>query len=334
MTHLQRTIEDLVNKYQGEKPLSGTLLIARNYDVIFEKAYGEASIQLRVPNTPETKFHIASLTKMFTAAAALKLHGEGRVSLNHHPGLYLPELERLHPETTIHHLLSNTSGLSDIYAVPHLRHEISKLAYDNRDFLSYLGEQKQPYPPGKRWKYSSTGFLMVAYILEKVTGQTFERLLKEMFLEPLGMKDTGQDNPRVINKNRAYGHTIVDGEYRNADNDKLSDLDQIPGELYSTARDLNQWCNAMLKGDVLAEHLSDKMFTPYGLVDFDPALTYGYGWFLDMGRNRRLIGGGTPGFRSEIFQYPEHKLHIIMLWNNETINFHELFWRINEALLH
>jgi len=330
LNKVETRMESCINAYHAEKPLSGTILISKDDNVIYEKAFGEASIQLGVPNKIETKYHIASVTKMFIAAAALKLYGKGQINLDYHPSTYLSGLDDLHRKITLHHLLSHTSGLFDIYDVPNLRHEVSKLLHENGNFLRYLGRQEQLFTPGEKWKYSSTGFLLISYILEEVTGKPFEKVLKEMFFEPLGMEDTGQDNPRLIHVNRAYGHTIVNGEYRNAENDKLADLVQAPGELYSTVRDLNKWCNAILSGKVLDEELSNKMFTPYATVDFDPGLKYGYGWFLR--GDLRLIGGGTPGFRSEIFQYPDHKINVIMLWNNEKIQSHELFWQINRAL--
>jgi CubicO group peptidase (beta-lactamase class C family) len=201
LNNVDTRIETIVDHYHLEKRLSGTILISQNYKVIFEKAYGDASIQLGVPNKLETKFHIASVTKMFIAAAALKLFDQGKINLEDHPSTYFPELDRLHPNITIHHLLSHTSGLFDIYAVPNLRHEVSKLLLEDRDFLRYLGSLEQMFNPGDQWKYSSTGFLLVAFILEKVAGLSFDELLKRMFFQPLGMDDTGQDNPQLINVN-------------------------------------------------------------------------------------------------------------------------------------
>ncbi len=181
MNKIETRIESIINNYHEEKGLSGTILVSKNYNVLFEKAYGDASIQLGVPNKLETKYHIASVTKMFIAAAALKLHGKGKINLDHHPSTYLSELDGLHPKITIHHMLSHTSGLFDIYDIPNLRHEVSKLCHENGDFLRYLGNQEQLFTPGEQWKYSSTGFLLIAYILEKVTGKSFEMVLKEMF---------------------------------------------------------------------------------------------------------------------------------------------------------
>ncbi|MGG1314154.1 serine hydrolase domain-containing protein [Cohnella laeviribosi] len=118
-------LEAIVDKYDKEHFLCGTILIAKNSKVLLEKAYGKASIQLHVPNTIETKFHIASVTKMFIAAAILKLQEQGLVQLQERPGAYMSEFQVLHPDITLHHLLNHSSGLHDIYKVPNLRLEIS-----------------------------------------------------------------------------------------------------------------------------------------------------------------------------------------------------------------
>ncbi|WP_249730448.1 serine hydrolase [Paenibacillus sp. J2TS4] len=179
---------------------------------------------------------------------------------------------------------------------------MSKLNVEQRSFLTYLAEQDQLFTPGEQWSYSSTGFLICGYILEQVSGITLDSLLNQLFFTPLNMQNTGPDNPRTINYGRAYGHSKESGKYINADNDKLSEV-EAPRELFSTVWDLNKWCEALLNGNILSQESMQKMFKPYLSVSFDPSLKYGYGWFL--GHHYRLIGGGTPGFRSEIWQYPE-----------------------------
>lgn len=324
-----KELEALIDEYEKVQGLSGTILISKDYEVIFEQAYGKASIQLEVPNTMDTKFHIASVTKMFIAAAALLLQEQGLLRLEERPGHYIPKLQMLHPDITLHHLLSHTSGLHDIYAVSNLRLEMSRLIVENGDFLSYLANQQQLFQPGERWQYSSTGFILMGYLMQTVTGLSFGDLLDRLFFKPLRMMNTGLDNPRKINKGRAYGHTIENGELVNADNDRLSAID-APGELYSTTRDLNVWCEALMEGKLLSPDAMDAMFTGYATVDFDPSLKYGYGWFL--GDHFRLIGGGTPGFRSEVWQFPERKVNVVMLWNYEKIDSHKLFRSIRSFL--
>ncbi|WP_018758028.1 serine hydrolase domain-containing protein [Paenibacillus terrigena] len=322
-------LDALIDKYDKENYLSGAILIAKDGKILFEKAYGKASIQLDVPNTVDTKFHIASVTKMFIAAAILKLQEQDLVQLHEKPGTYIEEFKALHPNITVHHLLTHSSGLHDIYAVPNLRFEMTKLNIEKGCFLTYLAKQDQLYPPGERWHYSSTGFLILGYIVEKITGLTFDNALNQLILDPLDMLNTGPDNPRTIHDGRAYGHSKENEKYINADNDKLSEVD-APRELFSTVRDLNKWCDALLNG-VLSQESIDKMFRPYLSVSFDPTLKYGYGWFL--GDHFRLIGGGTPGFRSEIWQFPDEKVNVIMLWNYEKVDSHKLFHTIKDFIV-
>ncbi|ANY75215.1 serine hydrolase [Paenibacillus ihbetae] len=324
-----KNVDEIVEAFSKENYVSGNLLISRGGKEEFSRSFGQASIQLGVPNTLDTKFHIASVTKMVIAAATLKFYEQGLIDLENHPGKYIEKFNVLHPKINIHHLLSHSSGLQDIYGVPNLRFEMSRLQVENQDFIDYLTRLKQQFNPGEQWSYNSTGFIMLGYIIEAVTGMKYEEVLHTWFFAPLKMSSTGLDNPRRITPGRAYGHTLEDGKIANADNDKLSDI-EAPGELYSTVHDLDKWCEALFKGELLQPETMDKMFTPYYVTSFDPNLNYGYGWFL--GADFRLIGGGTPGFRSEIWYYPASDLRIIMLWNYEKVNSHQLFHSMKPAL--
>lgn len=326
---MAESIADAIEDFHRATPLSGVVHLTIRGETIFERAFGAASVQLAVPNRTDTKFHIASVTKMFIAAAVLRLVDEGALDLSAHPGRYQGDFRAVDGRVTLHHLLSNTSGLADIYRVTDLRLEMGKFARDGASFTSYLGAMEQAFAPGETWSYSSTGFLMLAYLIEKVRGQPFGVAMREMFLDPLGMANTGEDDPLIINPGRAYGHVTRDGIVAHAEHDKLAGV-AAPREFYATAGDLALWCQALLDGRVLSPKAERLSFTSYGAVDFDPNLGYDYGWFL--GKDFRLIGGGTPGFRSELWQYPEQRLNIIMLWNNETINSHHLFWKLRPLL--
>ena len=295
---------------------SGTVLVAQDGDVVFERAYGFASRQLGVANALDTKFAIASLTKMFTAMAALVLAEQGRVGLRERPAAYVPELAGLDGGLTLHHLLSHTAGVRDVYDVPHLRFEVSKLRHDGGDLLAYLAALPQLFCPGQGWAYSSTGYLLLGYVLERATGAAFDALMTRLVLAPLAMTSTGLDRPRRINPGRASGHAVEDGQVVNADNDELSPFEEAPGELYSTARDLKRWCDAMFDCPLVSPRTLELMFTPHGRVD--PSRHYGYGWFL--APRSRMHGGGTPGFVSRIRQYPEQKVSIVLLFNSTHVD--------------
>jgi len=321
-----------LEQVEKDHRLSGAILIAQDENVLFQKAYGLASRQLKVPNVLETKFHIASVTKMFIAMAALVLYEHGQISLQEKPCHYLPELAVLDQNITLHHLLSHTSGLQDIYDVPNLRFEMQRLKNEHGDLLSYLVKLPQLFKPGEGWRYSSTGFILMGYLLEKVTGLSFDELMKRHVLTPLDMANTGLDRPRRIHLGRAYGHTVENGEVVHADNDRLSIFEEAPGELYSTVQDLKKWCDAMFACPLVSPHTLQLMFTPHGQGSaWGNSWRYGYGWFLAPGF--RMHGGGTQGFCSLIRQYPEQKVSIIVLLNSDHMDASPIISAVEPLLL-
>ncbi len=306
-----RELSAVFAQLDEEHRFSGTILVAQDGEVVFERAYGLASWQLGVANTLDTTFAIASLTKMFTAMAVLVLAEQGHLGLHERPATYVPELAGLDTGITLHHLLSHTAGIGDVYDVPDLRFAVSKLRHEGRDLLGYLAAQPQRFRPGDGWGYSSTGYLLLGYVLERVAGAPFDEVMTRLVLAPLGMASTGLDRPRRVIPGRAYGHAVEDGQVVNADNDELSPFAEAPGELYSTVRDLKTWCDAMFACPLVSARTLELMVTPHGRVG--PSLAYGYGWFL--APRFRMHGGGTPGFVSRIRQYPERKASIILLFN-------------------
>jgi CubicO group peptidase (beta-lactamase class C family) len=321
-------LEQVLGHLEQEYDLSGAILISQQGEVVFEKAYGFASRQLSVPNRLDTKFHIASVTKMFIAMVALMLSEQGLIALHEKPAAYLPELAMLDNDITLHHLLSHTSGLQDIYDVVNLRFEMSKLKNDGGSLLSYLVKLPLLFRPGAGWSYSSTGYMLMGYLMENVARMSFDALMKRYVLTPLSMTNTGLDLPRRINPGRAYGHTEVNGEMVNAENDELSEFEG-PGELYSTVLDLKMWCDAMFDCPLVSPQTLQLMFTPYGQVS--PSTQYGYGWFL--GPRSRWHGGGTPGFLSRIRQYPEQQASIALLCNSDQVPVETLLSAIEPHIL-
>jgi CubicO group peptidase (beta-lactamase class C family) len=263
MSNIAARLASLFEEVERDLGFSGAVLISQKRQTVFERAYGLSSRQLNVPNTIDTRFHIASLTKMIIAMAALTLVDEGRIELDPRPAKYLPSLSALDERITLHHLLAHTSGVSDVYDdSPNPHFEALKAKKEGMSLLAYLAGQRQLFEPGERWSYSSTGYLLVGYVLEEVTGTTFERLLCDRVLAPLDMKNTGVDRVRRINRGRAYGHTFADGHFVNADNDALSPFEEGPGELYSTVGGLKLWCEALLSSAPVSATTLELMFTP------------------------------------------------------------------------
>ncbi|HLI64951.1 MAG TPA: serine hydrolase domain-containing protein [Caulobacteraceae bacterium] len=319
--NLTRRLEAAIDADPARPHLAGAIRISRGGELLYERAYGQASVQLGVPNTLATRFHIASATKMFISAAIMRLVDDGHLALGQHPGDLAPELASLDRRTTLHHLLSHTAGVADIYDAPDLRVEMAKLSASSGRLLDYLAASPSAFPPGERWRYSSSGYLMLAYVAERAAGAPFADLLRSLVLDPLGLNDTGPDNPFLVNPGRASGHVGRDGVWRNAPNDRLAEIEG-PRELYSTVADLDRWGAAILAGTALSAAAAALTFTPHAAVDqdsgFGTGLSYGYGWFL--GPDYRFIGGMTEGFRATMWQFPAEELNVVMLWNNEPID--------------
>lgn len=326
---LAASLSSVIDAYHAENPLSGALRVSGPDGVIVERAFGAASQQLSVANRLDMRFHIASMTKMFIAATVLRLVDEGRLDLAAHPGQYRSELAAIDARITLHHLLSHTAGLGDVYDVPDLQAVMARLVADGGSFPAYLGATPQLFEPGERWGYSSSGFLILAYLAETVTGEAFGVLLRRLFLDPIGMKNTGEDDPRRVNPGRAYGHCSYEGGSGNAEDDHLA-IVHAPRELYSTVGDLDLWGCAIRAGKVLSPQAAAKSFTSYGRSTFDPTLGYGYGWFI--ASPFRMIGGQAPGFRATMWQLREPEFNVIMLWNHDAVEAHRLFGQLRPLL--
>jgi CubicO group peptidase (beta-lactamase class C family) len=320
----KEALASALEQLEREHRFSGAILVSEDGTVIFEHAYGFASRQLNVPNTLDTKFHLASTTKMFIAMAALVLSERGMLSLQERPAAYVPELASLDPGITVHHLFSHTAGLQEIFNVPNLRFEACRVKHEQGVLLPYLVALPPLFRPGDGWSYSSTGYILMGYVMEKAAGESFADALRHYVLGPLSMLNTGVDVPRGINPGRAYGHTVEDGQPVNADDDELSLFEEAPGELYSTVRDLKLWCDAMFNCPLVSPSTLQSMFTPHARVD--AARQYGYGWYLTP--RFRMHGGETPGFRALIRQYPERRLSAILLFNSD----HVQPWSIGNAI--
>jgi CubicO group peptidase (beta-lactamase class C family) len=330
----ERRLDTAIEAHPARSNLCGVLRVSRGGSVLIERAYGHASVQLGVPNRPDTRFHIASVTKAFISAAVVRRIRDGSLSVHDHPSKYVAELAAIDSRITLHHLLTHTAGLADVYAVPNVRVEMAALVAGNRCLLDYLAALPQERAPGSAWRYSTTGFLLLGYVLERIGGVSFEMVLRETLLDPLGLADTGVDDVSRVNHGRASGHAVRDGVWRNTPNDPLADID-APRELYSTAADLDRFATALLDGRILDAEGVALTFTPHANIgpggDFDPSLNYGYGWFL--GPNYRWIGGMTDGFRASLWQYPRERLNVVMLWNNEAVDSYRVFAELRPILL-
>ncbi len=309
-TDLEAKVDAYVRPYLEIKGFSGAILIASKGRVLLRKGYGMANYELDAPNTPETKFHLASISKSFTAAAILILEERGLLSVSDPLSKYIPD----YPEgdkITIHHLLIHTSGVPNVNNFPDYDAK-SKFQQTPASIIEMFKNKPLTMKPGERYSYSNSNYNLLAFIIEQVSGKKYGDFLKENIFDPLGMKDTGHDGKAgAIVKNRASGYAPVGA--RDLENAPWIDwtIKTGNGSLYSTVEDLYKWDRALYTEKILKKSALDKMFTPH-------VEGVGYGWFIGRRLNRKVIrfSGRSPGFQCEIHRYVDDDVCVIVLSNN------------------
>lgn len=303
---LEAQVDAYVRPYLDVAGFNGTVLLAKNGKVILSKGYGMANYELGVPNTPQTKFRIASVSKTFTGAAIMMLQERGSLNTSDPLTKFLPDYPN-GDKITVHHLLTNTSGIPNINNFPEYD-AWSKFPHTPQDLIEKFKNKPLDFEPGTRgYTESNSNYNLLAFIIEKLSGKSYGEFLVENIFAPLDMKDSGHDNrPEAMLKNRASGYVPAG----------ISDLNNAPyldwsiktgnGSIYSTVEDLYQWDRSLYTEKILKRATIERMFAE------------GYGWFDSKRFNRRAIrmNGRSPGFQSEIQRYVDDDVCVIVLGNN------------------
>jgi CubicO group peptidase (beta-lactamase class C family) len=316
----QATVERLqavVQPYVDAQMFMGSVLVAQKGKVLFSKGYGWADVEWNIPNSPTTRFQIASMTKQFTAAAILLLEERGKLKTDDLVKKYLPDAPASWEKITIYNLLTMTSGLADHSA-----------EYDPTppDRLIYV-DRPLDFQPGEKWDYKNTNYLVLGYLLERVSGQSYADFLQENIFKPLGMNDSGLDSNVAIVPHRASGYLIGADGIENAERTNISGA-LSAGGLYSTTEDLLRWEEGLFGGKVLKPSSLRKMTTPLKHTTLNNE--YACGLYINHVNGRLLIDydGNNIGFTSEMAYYPEEALAVIVLTNLNSYT----TARINTAL--
>jgi CubicO group peptidase (beta-lactamase class C family) len=214
------------------------VLVSDHDEVIFKKGYGLANREWGIPNAPDVKFRIGSITKQFTSMLVMQRAGKGTIKLEGHLSDYLPYYRKdTGSKVTIHQLLNHTSGIPSYTDDPKFFPEVSRTFYAVDDFVQRFCSGDLQFEPGTKFHYDNSGYFILGAILEHVAGKPFEVLLKESIFAPLRMNDTGYDHFDVIVPRRATGYERGLGEIDNAPYLDMA-LPYAAGALYSTVEDL------------------------------------------------------------------------------------------------
>jgi CubicO group peptidase (beta-lactamase class C family) len=309
-------IDRLASAYHTLGQLNGSVLVAQEGRVILARGYGLANMEWSIPNAPDTKFRLGSITKQFTSMLIMQLVAEGKLATSTTVAEALPYYRKdAGGGVTIHHLLSHTSGIPSYTSHPDFRRQVSRNPYATKEFvLSYCSGDLE-FAPGTRYRYSNSGYFVLGAIIEHVTGKPYEQVLRERILDPVGMKDTGYDHWETVLPKRATGYDRVSGGFRTAQYLDMS-VPGAAGALYSTVEDLLRWDQALYGDALLPAPLKKLMFTP--------ALeNYAYGWGVRQApvgegeQPRTLVAhaGGIDGFTTLITRVIEERTLIVTLNN-------------------
>ena len=300
---------------------SGTLIIAQNGQPKLERATGLANRAFSVPNTVETKFHIGSITKMFTAIAIAQLAAAGKLSFDDPISKYLPDYpdQPLASRITVHHLLTHTSGLGDYQSSEYQKRRWSLDGLS--DHYRFFASQPLRFDPGKGWGYSNAGFLLLGLIVERVTGQSYTGYVTEHVFKPAGMNESGFDVIDDLTPRLAVGYTRITKE-GSREGPLKSNVLTLPfgspaGGAFSTARDLLKFAEALQSNRLLDAKHTQMVTSAKAKPDGPPELFYGYGFrVLTINRQRAFgHGGSVPGGSAELFIFPETGLVVVALAN-------------------
>lgn len=317
---LPEEIGMLMKSYADYGKFNGTVLVARKGEVIYKEAFGKANFEWGVPNQVATKYRLASVSKQFTAMLILQLVHQRKLSLQIPIAYYLPDYpQEQGKKITIHHLLNHSSGIPNFTSLPDYEGRMMTKHYSPEALVKEFSSLPLEFEPGTKFSYSNSGYVLLGYLIEKITGKSYEENLQENIFKPLDMKNSGYDHSEEVLDRRANGYEKKGGKFVNAGYIDMS-VPYAAGAIYSTVEDLFLWDQALLVHKVLHPSTQELMFKNY----FEgKGFGYGYGWgigaynSLRENKTRTLLehSGGINGFNSIISRIPEDNLLVVLLSN-------------------
>ena len=311
-TDVGARIDALMRSYGGHVP-GAAVLVVRDGGVVFRRAYGCADLEQGVAATAATAFRLASMTKQFTAAAILLLAQDGRLSLEDPVRRWLPSLPAAAQAVTLRQMLTHTSGLLDYEEL--IPVDATQQVHD-ADVLRLLeGQDRTYFPPGSRYRYSDSGYALLALVVARASGTDFATFLRRRIFTPLGMSGSvAYEAGGAPLPYRAFGYSRDGGTWVRTDQ-SLTSAVLGDGGIYSSIDDLAKWDAALYDSRLLSAATRRAAFSGATATD-DPAVRYGFGW--------RITGetvwhsGETVGFRNVIVRWPRRHFTVIVLTNRDA----------------
>lgn len=306
-----RKLDELVSAYANQGKFNGSILVAAHGSILLEKGYGLKNAASNAKNDANTIFQIASVTKTFTSAAVLKLIGLKKLSLSDKLSKYYGGFP-YGDSITIEHLLTHTSGLHSFTEEDSAVNET-----DERRMIPYLKTLKPDFAPGTAWHYSNSGYVMLGYIIQKVSGMSYWQAVRKYIFTPLKMNSSGFDFAHLASGNKATGYDLLNNPGNQPSVITDSTVPFGAGAIYSTVKDLYQWHLGLQEYKIVRKDLLEKAYTP---VRFNG---YGFGWQIDSIYGKKMVShsGAISGFGSNFARIPDDGICIVLLSNKSGSTF-------------
>ncbi|MBB4100170.1 serine hydrolase domain-containing protein [Sphingomonas kyeonggiensis] len=296
------------------KGSGAVVLIARGDTILYRKARGMAEVELGVPLSPDQAFRIASISKSFTAALLVQMAARGEVALDAPAIRHLPDVS-LDPRITLRQLLSHTAGVAENDSAPQPPFGNGEVPLAEQ--VRRIAARPLSFEPGTVQRYSNAGYILLAAVIEKVTGQGWDAAMRTRLFAPLELADTAYDRADMVVPGRVAGYAMDKGVLRNAAPFNVS-IPKTAGSLRSTATDLLRWMRALSQGKVVGTEGFAEMSRP-ALAGVGIQDRYGLGLYRWQVRGQDAIGhtGQINGFASALFYLPAEDATVVVLANND-----------------
>jgi CubicO group peptidase (beta-lactamase class C family) len=328
----EKQIDQLFTAWNNPQTPGASVAVAKEGKIIFKKGYGSADLEYNIPNTPATIFHIASLSKQFTAFSILLLEGEGKLSINDDVRKYIPEIPDFGKVITLNHLMHHTSGLRDQWDLLAMAGWRLDDIITKEQILRLVSRQKElNFNPGDEFLYCNTGFTLLAEVVARVSGQTFAEFTRKHIFEPLKMTNTlFYDDCEKIVKNRAYSYHVDSTGFKKS---ILSYSTVGATSLFTTVEDLSLWA-MNFENPVVGKDVIGKMNIK-GILNKGDTIGYAMGQGVGVYKGLKFIAhdGADAGYRTSLWRFPDQKFSVNVLSNFASFNPSGMAMRIVDIYL-
>ena len=311
--------DSLMNAVFPENGPGGTVLVSKAGKILYNKAYGMANLELNVPMTTDKIFRLGSLTKQFTAVCILKLAEESKLALQDDITKFIPDYPLNGKRITIANLLNHSSGIKNYTGLPKFNESLKRQDLSPKELIALFKDLPLDFEPGSSYRYSNSGYILLGYIIELLSGKSYGDYVRENIFVPLEMDKSYYDQAAMVIPGRTSGYRRKNNGYENSDFLSMT-LPYAAGSLMSTTGDLLKWYNGLTTGKLISQSSLELAFTS-SFLNSGKETGYGFGWEIGNIQGSKAVrhNGVVNGYFTDIVYLPQDKILVTILSNYENI---------------